>query len=364
MSKGKAREMGFGPVALIPLAEARVRAIEARRLLLEWIDPIKHRQAEREAKIVRGKVSPIAQRRIARRIRRGGAMPSMRGSGGRPCRPTLFRFWGRRRLRGRIEAVVDYATTKGWQQGDNPAWWRGLLENVLPAKGRITRVTHHAALPWRDLPGFMVELMTQDGMATQALVGTLLTAVRMGDALGATWKVIDFGAQIWTIPDWRVKGRKAEHRVPLADPVMAILTSVRSNLGSLSPSAFVFPGGREGLALSNMAMLALLRRMERDDCNMDNAAPAAKTTPRRETLNLRIKPEDRGLIDRAAALTGKSKTDFFLEAARRAAEEALLDRSLFITTPDAFEAFRARLDELPGPNARLERSLQTNPPWK
>ncbi len=98
---------------------------------------------------------------------------------------------------------------------------------------------------------------------------------------------------------------------------------------------------------------------------MESVNPAtAQPALRRETLNLRIKPDDRGLIDRAAALTGKSKTDFVLEAARRAAEEALLDRSLFIATPDAFEAFRARLDEPPRPNARLERSLQTNPPWK
>ncbi|MGC9271942.1 DUF1778 domain-containing protein [Acidiphilium sp.] len=97
---------------------------------------------------------------------------------------------------------------------------------------------------------------------------------------------------------------------------------------------------------------------------MDKAVPAAKPTNRRETLNLRIKPDDRGLIDRAAALTGKSKTDFVLEAARRAAEEALLDRTLFIATPDASEAFRARLDEPPRPNARLQRSMQTRPPWK
>jgi uncharacterized protein (DUF1778 family) len=89
-----------------------------------------------------------------------------------------------------------------------------------------------------------------------------------------------------------------------------------------------------------------------------------RPTARRDTLNLRIKPEDRRLIDRAAQLTGKTKTDFVLEAARRAAEDALLDRTLFLAGPEAFEAFRARLDEQPHPNDRLRRSLQTPAPWE
>ena len=93
---------------------------------------------------------------------------------------------------------------------------------------------------------------------------------------------------------------------------------------------------------------------------MPNAKPAA----RRDTLNLRIKPEDRGLIDRAAQLTGKTKTDFVLEAARRAAEEALLDRTLFVVGAEAFEAFRARLDEPPHANEKLRRALLANAPWE
>jgi uncharacterized protein (DUF1778 family) len=93
---------------------------------------------------------------------------------------------------------------------------------------------------------------------------------------------------------------------------------------------------------------------------MQNAKPAAH----RDTLNLRIKPDDRGLIDRAAKLTGKTKTDFVLEAARRAAEDALLDRTLFVVGPEAFDAFRARLDEPPHPNEKLRRTLQTPAPWE
>ena len=86
--------------------------------------------------------------------------------------------------------------------------------------------------------------------------------------------------------------------------------------------------------------------------------------PRRETLNLRIRPEDRGLIDRAATLTGKTKTDFVLDAARRAAEEALLDRKIFIVSQDVFETFQSLVDARPAPNAKLRRTLSTPGPWE
>jgi uncharacterized protein (DUF1778 family) len=85
---------------------------------------------------------------------------------------------------------------------------------------------------------------------------------------------------------------------------------------------------------------------------------------RRHTLNHRIKPEQRGLIDRAAALSDKNRTDFVLDAARRAAEDALLDRTVFVVNPKAYAEFLARLDAPPRPNARLRRSLQTVPPWE
>ena len=88
------------------------------------------------------------------------------------------------------------------------------------------------------------------------------------------------------------------------------------------------------------------------------------TTTRRDTLNLRIRPEMRGLIDRAAQVTGQTRTDFVLEAARRAAEEALLDRALLIAAPEAYEAFLKRLDEVPRPNEKLRRALTTPAPWE
>jgi uncharacterized protein (DUF1778 family) len=91
---------------------------------------------------------------------------------------------------------------------------------------------------------------------------------------------------------------------------------------------------------------------------------APTSSARRETLNIRIKASERGLIDRAAELTGKTRTDFILEASRRAAEEAVLDRTLFIVSPEAHAEFLARLDAPPKPNARLRRTLKTPLPWK
>lgn len=90
----------------------------------------------------------------------------------------------------------------------------------------------------------------------------------------------------------------------------------------------------------------------------------ATPAPKRETLNLRIRAEDRGLIDRAAELTGKTRTDFILEATRRAAEDALLDRALFVVSAEAHADFLARLDAPPERNLRLQRALQTPPPWE
>jgi uncharacterized protein (DUF1778 family) len=91
---------------------------------------------------------------------------------------------------------------------------------------------------------------------------------------------------------------------------------------------------------------------------------AEREETKRDTLNLRIKPELRGLIERAAELLGKNRTDFVLDAARHAAEEALLDRTVFLVSPKAYADFLARLDAPPRPNARLRRALQTPAPWE
>jgi integrase len=141
------------------------------------------------------------------------------------------------------------------------------LQNVLPARGKVSRVEHHAALPWGEIGAFMAELDKQEGIARLALRFTILTAARTNEVIGATWAEIDMQAAIWTVPGLRMKAAK-EHRVPLSDAALAVLREASDLRSSDATDAPVFPGGKGGKAtkgLSNVAMLMLLRRMERGD---------------------------------------------------------------------------------------------------
>jgi integrase len=124
----------------------------------------------------------------------------------------------------------------------------------------VQKVKHHAALPYAEIGGFVATLRDQDGVSAAALELLILTATRTGEVIGATWGEIDLEAALWTIPSDRMKAAK-EHRVPLSKPALGVLK--RSQKLALGP--FVFPGGRAGKPLSNMAMLALLERMELPD---------------------------------------------------------------------------------------------------
>lgn len=165
------------------------------------------------------------------------------------------------RVRGRIEAVLDWAKARGYRTGENPARWRGGLENLLPARSKVQRVQHHAALPYDQLGEFMAGLRTQRGEAARALEFTILTASRSGEVLGATWAEIDLGKGTWTIPATRIKAGR-EHRVPLSGRTLEIL---KAQAKRRDGSPFLFPGARKNGPLSGMAMLMLLRRMGRSD---------------------------------------------------------------------------------------------------
>jgi integrase len=164
------------------------------------------------------------------------------------------------RLRGRIESILDWAKVRGYRAGENPARWKGHLQALLPAKSKIAQVEHHAALPYAELPGFMAALRMADGMAAKALRFTILTGARTSEALGATWTEIDLEARLWTVPAARMKAGK-EHRVPLSEPVLALLR----DLYQTRQGEPVFPGAIKGKGLSNMALLMALRRLGRAD---------------------------------------------------------------------------------------------------
>jgi len=163
------------------------------------------------------------------------------------------------RLRGRVEVVLDYAKASGWRDGENPARWRGHLSNLLPSSKKIAKVKHHAALPWKEMPAFIAQLRAQRTTSARALEFTILTACRTTEVLEAKWAEVDIEAALWTVPAARMKAGR-EHRVPLSTAALDVLRAMAG-----ADSTFVFPGQKVGGPMSSMAMLMLLRRMDRTD---------------------------------------------------------------------------------------------------
>lgn len=164
------------------------------------------------------------------------------------------------RTRARIERVLDYAKGKGHRNGENAAVWKGNLQALLPAPpSKRKRVVHLAALPYAEVPPFMSKLRKKQGFAPRALEFVILTAARTSEALLAKWPEIDFAEKVWTVPAERMKAG-VRHRVPLSGRAIVILRQMQK----LVQSDFVFPGFKDGQPLSNMALLAVLRRLGLD----------------------------------------------------------------------------------------------------
>ncbi|MCH5374054.1 MAG: site-specific integrase, partial [Planctomycetes bacterium] len=163
------------------------------------------------------------------------------------------------RVRGRIESILDWAATRGYRTGENPARWRGHLDHLLPKRSKVRRVRHHPALPYSEIGGFVAGLRDMDSVAARALEFVILTAARTGEVLGVRWDEVDFETGVWTIPAERMKNGR-EHRVPLSRAALDVLESVRP----LRRNDYVFPGNRPKRPLSNMALTMLLRRMGHD----------------------------------------------------------------------------------------------------
>jgi len=291
MLAGRPRWMGLGPVALYGLAEARGKALDARRLRHEGIDPIEARRATRTrerlgaAKMVTFKQcaeSYIKAHRAGWRNTKHaaqweatlatyaepiiGALPVQAIDTALVLR-VLEPIWETKpetagRLRGRIEVILDRAKVLKQREGENPARWRGHLDKLLPRRSKVRAVEHHAALPYGQLPSFLAVLREQEGIAASALEYTILTAVRTGEIIGATWDEINLLDKTWTIPAERMKAGK-EHRIPLSGRAIVILEEMQRH--ALEDTTFVFRGGKADKPLSNMAFLMLLRRMKRDD---------------------------------------------------------------------------------------------------
>lgn len=278
---GKRREMGLGALHTIGLADARAAARECRKLVLNGKDPIEQRQLAKERDSVTFDYCADAYIEAHRASWKSAKHAAQWGStlktyaspaiGNLPVTSVdtahvmrvLQPIWKVKtetasRLRGRIESVLGWATTSGFRAGDNPARWRGHLENLLPAPAKVAKVTHHAALPWQELGSLMEALRGREGVAARSVEFLVLTAARSGEVRLAQWDEIDLEGGVWTIPAARMKAGR-EHRVPLSPEATALLQTL-PRMGD-----HVFPGSRYDRPLSDMSLTAVLRRMGRRD---------------------------------------------------------------------------------------------------
>ncbi len=284
----RAREMGLGSMTTLGLAGARIAAAECRKLRQAGTDPIEHRAAARAAakleaaRAITFKEAALDYIRTHRDAWRNakhaaqwestletyaypkiGALPGQvidthhvmsvlqQNQDGKPL--WIAKPETASRLRGRIETILDAERALGRRTGENPARWRGHLDMLLPARAKVRKVKHHAALPYDDMSTFMEKLRAQPGTAARALEFTILSATRTGETIGARSAEID--DKVWIVPPGRMKSGN-EHRVPLTD---AALRVVRDRPDE--DEAFLFPADNPKRPLSNMAMAMLLRRM-------------------------------------------------------------------------------------------------------
>lgn len=282
MREGKAYGMGLGATHTVSLAEARQKALEARKLLGDGTNPLVEKRDKLLAKALeRAKMMTFdqcsaayieahrASWKNAKHIDQWiNTLATYAGPvfGQLPVADIdtalvvkcLVPIWQTKtetasRLRGRIESVLGWATTSGYRTGQNPARWKGHLENLLANISKTSRTKNHPSLPWQRIGDFMAALKAREGTAPRAVAFTILTACRSGEVRGAQWSEFDFKERMWTIPASRMKAHK-EHQVPLSDAALAVLASISQS------GEFVFAGSK-GQTLSDMALTAVIRRM-------------------------------------------------------------------------------------------------------
>jgi len=276
---GKERYMGLGSAKSVTLAQARLKATEARQMVDAGIDPIANKKA------VRGVPSfgELAEEHIAsleptwrnqkhtnqwkmtlREYAKSLYSKKVDLVTTEDVEAVLKPIWLSKtetatRLRGRIEAVLARATAKGYRSGPNPAQWRNHLSQILPPNQKLTR-GHHKALPYLEVPKLMLRLRQNASVSNLALEFLILTAARTGEVIGAKWGELDLEAAIWVVPSSRMKAKR-EHRVPLNNRALEIVKMMKP----FRNGEYLFPGRKQGVGLSNMALEAVLRRKNLKD---------------------------------------------------------------------------------------------------
>lgn len=289
MLRGKARQMGLGGYPTISLSDARSLADAARTFVKKRVDPIelrKKEEADQAAEAAKAMTFKECAKALIVSKKAGWRNPKHRQQWANTLETYAYPVLGKvsvnaidtamvlkvvkpiwatkpetaSRLRGRIEAVLSWATVHHYREGPNPARWRGHLDQILPARSKVRRVKHHSALPYSEIGMFVRDLREHTSIGALGLQFLILTAARTGEVIGATWDEIDLAQKVWTIPAQRMKTEK-EHRIPLSDCAIAVLEQLKKH----QVSEFIFPGQVKRRPLSNMAFLQLLKRMKRGD---------------------------------------------------------------------------------------------------
>lgn len=295
---GRARTMGLGGFPTISLSKARKAAGTAREAHASRIDPLNQREAQRKARraallqkitfkkaaqdyitskrdewknpkhaaqwpsTLEAYVYPIIGDMAVGDVDNAAVLQVLQQDVVGPDGKTKERLWTAKpetasRLRGRLEAILGWATAGGLRVGDNPARWSGQLEHQLPSKSKLPKgkVKHHRALAIEEIPAFMTRLRDANGTGARALEFAILTAARSGEVRGAVWSEVDLDAGVWSVPGSRMKAGR-DHRVPLSQAAIDLLKT-------LSPGEaqdLVFPAPRGGM-MSDMTLSAVTRRL-------------------------------------------------------------------------------------------------------
>jgi integrase len=287
MVAGKPFGMGLGPTHTVSLAEARQKALDARKLLIDGINPlVAKKQNQIATALANAKMMTfdncaeayiLAHKAGWKNAKHGdqwtntlntyaspvfGHLPVAEIDTGLVVK-CLAPIWESKtetasRVRGRIESVLSWATTSGYRSGENPARWKGHLENLLATISKTSRTKNHPSLPWPRIGAFMSALREREGVSARAVEFAILTACRSGEVRGARWAEFDTVGKLWTIPAERMKAKR-EHQVPLSDAALVLLESMPKD----SDEDVVF-AGTKGQPLSDMSLTAVIRRMNGD----------------------------------------------------------------------------------------------------
>ena len=281
----KAHWMGLGPIEFVSLTDARDLAYQNRKLLFEGIDPLAIKAKKTEERIL-AQTKGVTFDECAHRLIANKSWKNLKHRaqwistletyanpvfGGLPVGAidsalvikALEPIWQRipetaTRVRGRIEAVLAYATASGLRTGENPARWKGHLDAVFAKRSELAPVVHMPALPWRELPAFMAELREKRSHTARAVELLILSALRPGETVGAEVAEFDLAGEVWTVPGERMK-KKVTHAVPLSPRMIAIAQEL-----SQDGSRYLFPGLRHEKPMTTASMLKLVKDMRPD----------------------------------------------------------------------------------------------------